>query len=179
MAQGSRSSSTAQLKSEKGNGVGTRTVGVASRRRRGARGFFGRLAQGVRLILVSGLVVVAAWGFVLLLGKVAYPYRLGNQVEASLQQMRADLARQKRENEELRRRIQYRKSAEGAESEARRAQFARPGEQVFMIPELKSALPSSDPSSPADAVPNSAGASPPAAIREPSPRNGDASRDAR
>ena len=103
----------------------------------------------LKLVLMGGAVVLCSYLLVLLVVKVAIPFRLGSQVNGEIRRVRADLAKQKHENARLKSRIALSKSNEGAERAARESGFAKPNEQVFLFPqEMKSALPTMIPATP-------------------------------
>lgn len=80
---------------------------------------------------VAGVVGAAlVWALVL---KVAHPYRLGFRVGGDIRRTQAALRKQNARNKLLQKRLAYLQTPEGAETEARRAGFARPGEQVYLI----------------------------------------------
>ncbi|MBC8142050.1 MAG: septum formation initiator family protein [Armatimonadetes bacterium] len=70
------------------------------------------------------------WSFVL---KVLHPYQLSFTVGKEIRAAKADLQKQNARNAVLASRLAYLQTPEGAETEARRAGFARPGEQVYLI----------------------------------------------
>jgi cell division protein FtsL len=98
--------------------------GGRSRRRRRQRSYF------LQLALAASLVAAGAWLLVVVAEKVIHPYWLGHEVGQQVAQVREQVARQKARNAELRKQILFLRSEEGAEREARRRGFRRPGEEV-------------------------------------------------
>ncbi len=72
----------------------------------------------------------AAWGFGV---KIIHPYQMGWKVSQDVNKVEQELGRQNAQNGQLEKRLAYLKTPEGAETEARRAGFARPGETVYLI----------------------------------------------
>jgi cell division protein FtsB len=66
--------------------------------------------------------------------KVVHPYRLGNEVAQQVEAAREQYNRQKKENAVLEQRLAFLRSKEGAEVEARRANFHLKGETVYLLP---------------------------------------------
>lgn len=100
------------------------------RRRRAPRrvlNYYVRVA-GFAAFGIAGAFLV--WAFVL---KVLHPYQLGFAVGKEIRTANAELRKQNARNAELASRLAYLQTPEGAETEARRAGFARPGEQVYLI----------------------------------------------
>jgi cell division protein FtsB len=96
------------------------------RRRRAA-------AYPLKLLAVAVAGSLGAWCLFLLLAKAAHPYLLGHEENKKVAALQERLDRQHAENVALRKRIAYLKSPEGAESEARRAGYHRPGEVVYLM----------------------------------------------
>ena len=82
-------------------------------------------------IVVAGVVgAFLVWGFVV---KVIHPYQMGWAVDQDVQRVRGDLRKQASRNALLQQRLAYLKTPDGAETEARRAGFARPGEMIYLL----------------------------------------------
>jgi cell division protein FtsB len=115
--------------------------GGRSRRRRRQRSYF------LQLALAASLVAAGAWLLVVVAEKVIHPYWLGHEVGQQVAQVREQVARQKARNAELRKQILFLRSEEGAEREARRRGFRRPGEEVYFFPEdrVQAAVPTAAP----------------------------------
>lgn len=87
----------------------------------------------LRLMGIAGGGVTAAYVLFVFILKVVHPYQLGYAVELDIRQVQTELNRQKARNSLLERRLDYLKTPEGAEMEARRAGWARPGETVYLL----------------------------------------------
>ena len=79
---------------------------------------------------VAAVGVYAAWGFAV---KILHPYQMGWKVSQDVRKVETELSRQYAQNVLLEKRLAYLKTPEGAETEARRAGFARPGEKVYLL----------------------------------------------
>ncbi len=84
----------------------------------------------VGFVLVSAVGVYAAWAFAV---KIIHPYQMGWKVERDVKKVQSELKRQNTQNALLEKRLAYLKTPEGAETEARRAGYARPGEKVYLL----------------------------------------------
>lgn len=84
----------------------------------------------VGFLLVSAVGVYAAWAFAV---KIIHPYQMGWKVEQDVKKVESELKRQHSQNALLEKRLAYLKTPEGAETEARRAGYARPGEKVYLL----------------------------------------------
>lgn len=82
------------------------------------------------------------------LAKVVHPYKLGYDVSRQSDGVHEELEKQRRANEKLRAQLAFLKTDEGAEVEARRAHWHRPGETVILFRQDPPAAP---PASPAPA----------------------------
>jgi len=85
---------------------------------------------------LAGIAVggsLAAYVLFLFIAKVIHPYQMGFSVERDIRTVRAELKRQRDKNTLLERRLNYLKTPEGAETEARRAGYSRPGEIVYLL----------------------------------------------
>lgn len=80
--------------------------------------------------LVAAVGVYAAWAFAV---KIIHPYQMGWKVSQDVKKVESELSRQYAQNALLEKRLAYLKTPEGAETEARRAGFARPGEKVYLL----------------------------------------------
>mgnify|MGYP000878433149 CR=1 FL=1 len=85
------------------------------------------------LMLLGG--VGAAYVLFAFLNKATQPYRIRHETAQQVREARAERDAQRAANEELQRRIDYLKSDEGAESEARRLGYYRKGETVYLLPQ--------------------------------------------
>ncbi len=65
--------------------------------------------------------------------KVVHPYRLGNEVGQQVAAAHQQYDRQEKENASLEHRLNFLRSKEGAEVEARRANFHLKGEKVYLL----------------------------------------------
>jgi hypothetical protein len=83
-------------------------------------------------VVVTGACV--AYAFFVLVGKTLHPYLLGHREGAKIAVMQESLDRQTATNVALHKRIEYLQTPEGAESQARRSGFHRPGEVVYLLP---------------------------------------------
>ena len=108
-------------------------LATTSRRRppRRAGNYYARVG-GVAAAGVIGAYLV--WAFVM---KVVHPYQVGWSVARDRKKIQAELARQNRQNRQLEARLAYLKTPDGAETEARRAGFARPGELIYLLRPVK------------------------------------------
>lgn len=97
------------------------------RSRRRAGSYYLRIAA----TMAGGLC--GAWMLFLFLSKVVHPYKLGYEVGREVTDMRGKVEAQEAANQTLRARIAYLRSDEGAEREARRAGYHRPGEVVYLL----------------------------------------------
>lgn len=111
-----------------------------SRRRAPRRvlNYYVRIAGFAAFGIVGAFLV---WSFVL---KVLHPYQLGFTVGKQIRVAKADLQKQNARNASLSARLAYLQTPEGAEAEARRAGFARPGEQVYLIRAASPEVPATD-----------------------------------
>ena len=80
--------------------------------------------------LVAAVGVYAAWAFAV---KIIHPYQMGWKVAQDVKKVKNELHRQHAQNALLEKRLAYLKTPEGAETEARRAGFAREGEKVYLL----------------------------------------------
>ena len=86
---------------------------------------------------------MCAWVLSRVIARTAHPYLLGYQEGKKVAALRERLQQQSSTNVALKQRIEYLKSSEGEESEARRAGYHRPGEVVYLLdPASLSATPS-------------------------------------
>ena len=112
------------------------------RRRRRRRG----LPYGLRLAGVAAVGLLSALILFQVTRKVIRPYQLGYTESRKVAVLREQLATENRRNDALRQKVAYLQTAEGAESEARRARpgWHRPGEVVYLLddPEASPAPPS-------------------------------------
>lgn len=103
---------------------------VPRRSRRAPRRVVNYYVKLAGYIIAGGLGAVLVWAFVV---KVIHPYQLGWAVEQDIRAVRADLRKQNARNAALQKRLAYLQTPAGAETEARRAGFARPGEMVYLL----------------------------------------------
>ncbi|MBC7808008.1 MAG: septum formation initiator family protein [Akkermansiaceae bacterium] len=103
---------------------------VARMRRRTPRRAGNYYLKITGFALVAAVGVYAAWAFAV---KIIHPYQMGWKVAQDVKKVENELRRQHAQNALLEKRLAYLKTPEGAETEARRAGFARPGEQVYLI----------------------------------------------
>ena len=89
--------------------------------------YYGKVAG---LCVAGTLGAMLVWAFVV---KVIHPYQLGWVVEKDIRVIRADLQKQNARNALLQKRLAYLKTPDGAETEARRAGFGRPGEMIYLL----------------------------------------------
>ena len=115
------------------NPTGSPDIRKTRRRRRRRRGRNALYPLRAAVVLVGG--IGAAYLLFAFLNKAVHPYRLGFETRHQVRAARAELARQQAANEELRRRIAFLNSPEGAESQARRLGYYRKGETVFLLRE--------------------------------------------
>lgn len=92
-----------------------------------------RAADYLKLLVLAVAGVLGAGASFAFLAKVVHPYKLGYQQAREIDKIKADLAREEAYNDGLRKRVAYLASPEGAEREARRARFSRPGEVVYLL----------------------------------------------
>lgn len=109
--------------------VNTQTPAPRSRRRtpRRAGNYYLKIAG---FFLASAVGIYAAWAFAV---KIIHPYQMGWKVEQDVRKVQGELKRQNAQNALLEKRLAYLKTPEGAETEARRAGYARPGEKVYLL----------------------------------------------
>jgi cell division protein FtsB len=65
--------------------------------------------------------------------KIIHPYRLGYEEAKKVTALRTKLDKQETANTLLRKQVAYLESEEGAECEARRQGYRRPGESVYLL----------------------------------------------
>jgi cell division protein FtsB len=100
---------------------------MRSRRRRRQRNYF------LQLALAAGGVALVTWMLFVLIEKAIHPYWLGHEVERQVRALREQVARQRKENDDLRAQVRFLQTDEGAEREARQARFYRPGEVIYLL----------------------------------------------
>ena len=100
------------------------------RRRRAPRRVTNYYVKVAGLCVAGGLGAMLVWAFVI---KVIHPYQLGWAVEKDIHAVRTDLQKQNARNALLQKRLAYLQTPDGAETEARRAGFARPGEMIYLL----------------------------------------------
>jgi len=74
-----------------------------------------------------------AWVMFQVMVKLVHPYKMGREEGLKVAEIKERLNSQRRKNAALYREVVYLKSAEGAESAARRAHYYRPGEIVYLL----------------------------------------------
>ena len=108
-------------------------------RRRRAGNYYLRLAA-----LVTGGFVVA-YALSLLIIKVVHPYKLGYDEAQKIAVLKETLAARRADNALLRKRVAYLNTNEGAEVEARRAGWQKPGETVYLVAPAPTPVPPDTP----------------------------------
>jgi len=103
----------------------------------------------LRLAGIAGGGCLIAYVLFIFIAKVIHPYQMGFSVERDIRTVRAELKKQQAKNTLLARRLDYLKTPEGAETEARRAGYSRPGEIVYLLRSAASASSSSNSATPA------------------------------
>lgn len=73
--------------------------------------------------------------------KLIHPYQTGFAVDREIRKERAELKRQEAQNALLARRLAYLQTPDGAETEARRAGYARADEIVYLLRRSPAAVP--------------------------------------
>ena len=96
-------------------------------RRRRAGNYYLRLA----VLAIGGFAF--AYALSLLLIKAIHPYKLGYDEAQKIAVLNEQLAARRAENAILQKRVAYLNTPEGAEVEARRAGWQKPGETVYLI----------------------------------------------
>jgi cell division protein FtsB len=77
--------------------------------------------------------MAGAWAMFQVLLKIIHPYKLGYEEAKKVANLRSRLENQQMANAALRRQVAYLQSEEGAEREARRQGYQRPGESIFLL----------------------------------------------
>lgn len=92
-----------------------------------------RLNPWLQLAVLACVGMFGAWAIFQIAIKVIHPYRLGFDEARRVAELREKLAKQTARNNELSKQVAYLHSSEGAECEARRLGYHRPGEVVYLL----------------------------------------------
>lgn len=106
---------------------------VRRRMPRRAGNYYLKIAGFAAVTLIG---MYAAWAFAV---KIIHPYQMGWKVNQDVKKVETELNRQYAQNALLEKRLAYLKTPDGAETEARRAGYARPGERVYLLRRPQSA----------------------------------------
>lgn len=85
----------------------------------------------VATVAIAGMMF--AWAIFQVMVKLVHPYKMGREEGRKVAEIKERLSSQRRKNATLYREVVYLKSAEGAESAARRAHYHRPGEIIYLL----------------------------------------------
>ncbi len=107
-----------------------------------------RVRTALRLLGVTAGGIAGAYLAFVFLAKVVHPYKLGYEVGRQSDAVRERLDERQRANDRLRERLAFLQSDEGAEVEARRAHWRRPGETVILFRHESAGEPAPSPAPP-------------------------------